>query len=355
MIAWFQRHRPAVSLALRSVVACFVTFLVGRIFGMPQSLWAVLTSIIVMQGSVGASLKAMVDRMLGTLGGGVGGIIVSAALHDIGDWSPGIALLVGVPPLALLAAMRPAYRVAPITFLILVLSPNIADMGLIRSAVERLLEIMLGSGIALAVALFVMPARAQDALAGAVGAALKAMADLARELPQGLAGSADVAAIQAGHDRIRAAIAKAEVAADEALRERASFLAPHHDPLPICRTLRRLRHDFAILGRTMTAPLPETVRPLLTPAIGGLCEALGAFFDEAGASFAKRAAPPAFETLDHAFAAEGQALATARREGLTRALADEELERIFGLGFALGQIRRDLRDLAARGGEMERK
>jgi hypothetical protein len=38
--------------------------------------------------------------------------------------------------------------------------------------------------------------------------------------------------------------------------------------------------------------------------------------------------------------------ATLRREGLTRELPDEAVERIFAFGFALDQVRLHLRDLA---------
>ena len=57
------------------------------------------------------------------------------------------------------------------------------------------------------------------------------------------------------------------------------------------------------------------------------------------------------KTLEFRFdgrALEGYAgeLAALRREGVTRALSDEALERIFALGFALDQLRLHLRDLA---------
>ena len=48
-------------------------------------------------------------------------------------------------------------------------------------------------------------------------------------------------------------------------------------------------------------------------------------------------------------------MSTLRREGLTRDLSDEEVSRIFTLGFALEQLRRNLRDLHNRVAELARE
>lgn len=348
---WLRRNRSQARLAGRMTAACFLTYALGLQLGLEQIQWAVLTSIIVMQASVGASLKAMLDRFVGSLGGAIAGVIISVGLHRMGITSPGAALAVGLPPLTLLAALKPAYRVTPITFIILILTPNLQEMGPIESAYERMFEIAVGSAVALAVSLVVLSARASEALAHAVGQALTAMADLMTTLPGGMTGNHDMPAVEAAHVRIRSATAKAEVAADEALRERASFLTEGVDPLPICRTLRRLRNDLAILGRTMTAPLPGPVAGILLEPITGVSSAITEFLAGCGETFAKRQPPPSLDGVDAAFAVQLQAVTNIRQQGLSRALPDDELARIFGLEFALEQLRRNLGDLWERGAE----
>lgn len=349
---WLERNRAQVRLAVRMTVACFATYVLSHAIELDQSQWAVLTAIIVMQGSVGGSLKAMLDRLVGSLGGAIVGVAVSVGLHYLGVDAPGAALAIGLPPLALLGALKPAYRVTPITFIILILTPNLQELGPIESAYERMLEIAVGSAVALAVALTILPARAHDALAQAVSQALGAMADLIKTLPAGMSGEVDDGAITAGHARIRAAIAKAETAAEEAIRERASHLSDDVDPLPVCRTLRRLRHDIAILGRTMTAPLPALVEAILSQPIVDVSDTTAQFLERAALAFADRQPPPSLAELDAIFLVQSQAVTAIRQQGVARALPDDDLARIFGIGFALAQLRRDLGDLAERGVEL---
>jgi len=352
MWGWLQRNRTQVRLAARMIAACSIAYGLGVALGLQQNQWAVLTAIIVMQASVGGSLKAMLDRLVGSLGGAVAGVIVSIGLHRLGLASPGLALAVGLPPLTLLAAIKPAYRVTPITFIILILTPNLQQLGPVESAYQRMLEIAVGSAIALAVSLTILPARAHDALAQAVSQALVAMAELMKVLPAGLTGKHDIAAFEAAHARIRSAIAKAETASDEALRERASFLSDAVDPRPFCRTLRRLRHDLAIFGRTMSSPLPGPVEGTLLQPVTDVSIAISDFLQRSAKALAKRQAPPLLTRLDADFAAHSEALRAMRKQGLARQLPDDDLARIFGLAFALEQLRRDLDELTERGAEL---
>ncbi|MEO6718166.1 MAG: FUSC family protein [Novosphingobium sp.] len=350
-MAWLKRNRTHTRLAVRMTAACFLAYALGLLLGLQQNQWAVLTAIIVMQASVGGSLKAMLDRFVGSLGGAIAGVIISVGLHRMGIVSPGVALAIGLPPLALLAALKPAYRVTPITFIILILTPNLQVLGPLESAYERMFEIAVGSAIALLVSLVILPARAHEALAQAVAQALTAMADLMTILPRGLIGELDMPAIEAAHARIRGASARAETAAEEALRERASFLTDNVDPLPVCRTLRRLRHDLAILGRTMAAPLPGPVDGILLEPIIDLSAAISEFLVGSAETFSRGQRVLSLSHVDAAFGVQSQAVTTMRGQGLSRTLPDDELARIFGLEFALDQLRRDLGDISERGGE----
>jgi uncharacterized membrane protein YccC len=333
--------------------ATFITYLAGEIFGLAQSQWAVLTAIIVMQVSVGASLKLIADRLVGSLGGAIAGVAVLAALHWMGMASSATALLIGVPPLALLAAVQPGYRVAPVTFIVLVLAHNFQATPL-ESAFERMLEISIGSVVSLGVSLTILPARAHEGLAEAASQALTIMAELMTALPEGLNGSLDGSQIEAMHAQLRTSINKAETAASEALRERASYLSAAVDPLPMCRTLRRLRHDLAALGRITAAPFAPGIHAVMTPALCQALDAVAKFLASCSKAIADRLPPPPLADLDAAFALQFAALAQVRERRLARELPDEELGRIFGLGFTLDQLHRDLLDLVDRGVELAR-
>ncbi len=350
--SWIGRNRTQLRLAARITIASVAAYVVGHLLGLQQSQWAVLTAVIVMQASVGASLKAMLDRFVGTVGGAVWGVAVSLSLHHGAAMPLWLALAIGIAPLAVLTAFRPAYRVAPITAIILLLTPSLLALGPVMTALQRLLEIGVGSVIALGVSLFVLPARAHGTLAEAVSQALDTMAELISVLPRGMTGPAEVKALQAAHDRLRVFIRKAEIAADEALSERSSYLTNAADPAPICRTLRRLRHDLAMLGRATTEPLPLSAGAVMVAPTEDLAAAVSRFFHASAEAFARQEPPPPLSRLEDAFAAEAAALTQLRRQGVARGLSDDDLGRVFGLGFALEQLHRDLQDLVDRGAEL---
>ena len=146
---------------LRMSAAGLLSFAVAQLFALPQVYWAVLTAVIVMQASIGGSLKAMIDRFVGTIGGAGWGVAVTLAVPHPGVLSTGFALAVALVPLAAVVAFRPSYRVAPVTAAIVLLG-YAGQTGVVEAALDRVFEIGLGSVVALAVALLVSPSRARD-------------------------------------------------------------------------------------------------------------------------------------------------------------------------------------------------
>jgi uncharacterized membrane protein YccC len=255
----------------------------------------------------------------------------------------GFALALTLLPLAAVAAFRPAYRVAAVTGTIVLLG-RFGGMGVVDAALDRVFEIGLGSVVALAVALTVTPTRAHGLLGGAGREALAEMAGLCAGLFADLAAAADLPTVLGFHDRIRRALGRAATAADEAARERRSLVSDAPDPAPLVRCLRRLSHDFVIVARARSEPLPASLAERLGPAVATLSAALSAHLNEIGAALATRSVPPA--PVANGFDGFQQAMAEMRRDGVTRALSGEAVERVFGLSFALEQIRGNLDDLA---------
>lgn|SRR6185312_13282110 len=349
---WVSRRRIELGLSLRMSAAGLLSFAVGEAMGVSRIYWAVLTAVIVMQASVGGSLKASLDRFLGTIGGAVWGVAVALSLPHDDVLTTGLALAVTLVPLAVLAAFRPAYRVATVTGAIVLLG-RFGELSLVQAALDRVFEIGLGSVVALVVALLVTPARAQGLLGGAGRDGLAVMGDLAGELLADLTKPVELATVTAFHDRIRAAIERAQAAADEAARERRSFVSDTPDPMPVVRCLRRLSHDFISIARARSTPLPEPVAARTGPAVAAVAAALPEYLHAIGAALASRALPP--ETrIAEIFDQFQAAMAELRRDGVTRALSGVEVERIFGLSFALEQIQRNLDDLANRTRELAR-
>lgn len=72
---------------LRTAVAGGLAYGVAEFFALPRGFWSVVTAVVIMgQPRVGASLKAGVDRFLGTIVGAVAGIRRAGA---VGYGNPG--------------------------------------------------------------------------------------------------------------------------------------------------------------------------------------------------------------------------------------------------------------------------
>ena len=341
MVTWIRGHRAQLKLAVRMTVASLAAYILCRLLGLSQSYPAVLTAVIVMQGSVGASLKAMLDRLLGSLGGAAWGVAILMVLPPSDGLSLGFTFMVALVPLAFLAAMKPAYRAAPVTAIILLLTPT-NSVSPIAQAVQRVVEIGLGGIVAMVVALLVLPARAHEGMAEAAGRAVAKMGDLAAIVMEG-----NATAVQALHDDIRTALSQAEAFGDDAVREHATYLSAGPDPKATLRTLRRVRNDLSAIGRTVTESAPQSASTVMT-AVATILHAMGD-------SIANREASPSLQQLDTAFGEYASTLAETRRNGLTRQMSDEAVGRLFGQGFALEQLHQNMKDLADRAGELARR
>lgn len=346
---WVSRHRIELGLSLRISAAGVASYALGTALGLPQSYWAVFTTVIVMQASVGGSMKASLDRIVGTIGGAAWGVAVAVTVPHPGAVSTGFALALTLLPLAVVAALWPAYRVAAITGTIVLLG-RFGEIGVVHAALDRVFEIGLGSVVALAVSMIGTSTRAQGLLGGAGRQALAEMAGLGEVLFADPGAAVDLPTVLAFHERIRRALARAVTAADEAARERRSLVSDTPDPAPLVRCIRRLSHDFVTIARTRSAPLSAAVVGRLAAPLTELATALAAYLGETGAALATRSPPPA--PLPTAFDTVHQAIADMRRDGITRSLSGDEIERVFGLSFALDQLRRNLDDLAGHAREL---
>jgi uncharacterized membrane protein YccC len=344
---WMKRYRAELKLALRTTLAGLITFALAHLLQLPQGYWAVLTSVIIMQASIGGSLKAVIDRMLGTFAGAVWGVIVTLAVPHQGIVALALTLTLALGPLAVVAALRPAYRIAPVTAIIVLLSTS-SQLGPLTYAIDRVLEIGLGCLVGFAVSLFVLPARAHRLLTEAAASAVESLAELtAIELHDPTAAT-DRAAMAGAHLRVRRAIAQVEALVEEAKRERANGLTDAADPEPVARNLRRLRHDLASAGRTLAEPLAAPGGEQLAGPLADLRQAILAFFAGCAAAFTGNLPPPPLDAVDVALDGLNAAMTGLRRSGRLRELSVDQAAQIFGLVFVLQQLRANLRDLADR-------
>ena len=131
----------------------------------------------------------------------------------------------------------------------------------------------------------------------------------------------------------------------EAEHERTARLAVGPDTAPLLRTLLRLRHDLVMIGRAAVEPLPEAVAARLEPPLARAGAALADYLRGSAAALLARQDPPSLDAVEAALDAYAAEIAALRSEGLTRALPGDAAERVFALGFALEQMRRNFKDL----------
>ena len=130
----------------RTAVAAVVSLFVAGWFGLSESYWAAITTLMVMQSTLGAALPVSAQRLAGTaLGAAVGALA--------GTYYPGNAFVFGGCILILGIVFVPfrlernAYRYAGITLAIIMLVPG--HSGWIV-ALHRFFEVSVGIAVGLA-------------------------------------------------------------------------------------------------------------------------------------------------------------------------------------------------------------
>jgi uncharacterized membrane protein YccC len=345
------RYKMELLLCLRVTLAALLTFVVGRILGVPVILWAVLTSVLLTQMSVGKSVKATIDYFAGTLGGAIYAGAISALIPQTTDAGLLAALAASVAPLALLSAVWPRYAAAPSTGLIVVVAPTLTHATPLVSAIDRVEEVALGAVVALAVSLVVLPARARDMARLSAAAMLEAIADALPTVFDGFLRPSDREAVAKLHRSIAMAYRRFEAAGVEAGHERISLLTDDPSSEPEFERLRvallRLRHDLIMTARAAVAPLPETIASRLKISLAPLEQAIDGQLKTCAGLLRTQGGALENSGWEEAFDAFGKEIVALRAEGLFRPLPEDAVQNIFALAFALEQWRADLRELAA--------
>jgi len=342
--ALLRRHRVQLAL-IRVTIAALVALALAQLLQLPLPLWAVLTAVIVTQMSVGRSLMATFDYLVGTLGGAVYGGAIGVLIPHSSEIALLAVLALAVTPLAFIAAINPRFSVAPITAIIVLLIPTMTHASPFASALDRVIEVALGGVTGLVVSFLLLPASAHPQVVEAAARTLDEMARALGELLAGLTQGLDVEALHRIQDGIGQALVHMNVVGAEAEHERSTRLASGPDTGPLLRTLLRLRHDLVIIGRAAAIPLPETLMSRLEAPLAQIGKAFADYFRASGAALPAGRSPPPLEDVEAALEAYAAEIAALRSEGLTRSLPGDAAERFFALGFALEQMGSNLKDL----------
>lgn len=328
--------------AVRVSVAVVAAYLLTALLHLPQGYWAVFTAVIVVQSSVGATITASIERLLGTVvGGGVGA--GAAMLHARFPEAGGLILAIVAATLTFLAAVRPAFKTAPITAIIMLIGMQ-TPMDPLVAALHRVAEITVGGLVGVAATLLIFPARAHASVVENANKVAGLLADLLEHYALKLKGGDTDLEARDHYDDTLKALAKLQTAMTEADRESASKLSDHSvtDALP--RTLWRLRNDCVMIGRALREAFPSPDLALPSAAMLNAC----AGFLRASAALLSGGPRPDRIAFAQAHQAFQTAVETLRAGGGTRALAFDDAARVFGLVFAIENLFGNLGDFEER-------
>jgi uncharacterized membrane protein YccC len=143
------RRRSVLIHSARTAVAAVASLLAARLFKLPESYWAPITTLVITQSSLGAALGVSWQRFVGTaLGATLGALIASYFGHQVLVFGAAVFLL-GLLTAAL-RSDRSAYRFAGVTLVVVLLVPRPGPPGLV--ALHRFAEVCIGIAVALILA-----------------------------------------------------------------------------------------------------------------------------------------------------------------------------------------------------------
>ena len=140
-----RSRKAQLALAVRVTVAAFSALVVALALHLMLPLWAVLTSLIVTQMSVGRSLKTTRDYLFGTVGGAIYGAAITVLIPHSGEAGLLALLVLAIAPLAFIAAINPSLNAATVTAVIVLLVPTMNHGNPLDSAIDRVLEVLVGA------------------------------------------------------------------------------------------------------------------------------------------------------------------------------------------------------------------
>jgi Fusaric acid resistance protein-like len=299
----------------------------------------------VTQMSVGRSLKATRDYMLGTIGGAIYGGAIAVLIPHSGEADLLALLVMAVAPLAFIAAINPSLNAATVTAVIVLLVPTVSHVNPLTSTIDRVSEVAVGAITGLLVSFLVLPSRAHSQIQVSASRLLELIAEAFAELLAGLTRGRDNDALHRIQDGIGAALVSLNATGAEAERERNARLSSGPDTGPLLRTILRLRHDVVMIGRATVVPLPSNLQARLAAPLSDVSKAIAHYLRSAAGALRNGLGAPAIAPVHGALQHYAIAVAAVRGEGLVRGQPADVAERFFALGFALEQMRQNLADL----------
>lgn len=251
-------HIPAVFLAgeageapwrqmVRTLVSAGTCWGIGTVCGLDETIWALVTSLIVTQSSIDQTMSTARDQVVGTLIGALVGVLsITARVMTGYYWS---IFWVSLIPVAFLAAVRPSLRFAGVTLMIVYLLPSHGNPY--WPLTERLTAIFLGVFVSIIVSFVVLHASARRRAFVTAGRMFRALDDL---LQAALQREETWSALEKRNTDCAAYLITLNECLAEAHRETWGQLEQRHPILSVLPALmRRIQSDTMLVARAINA------------------------------------------------------------------------------------------------------
>lgn len=243
------RRAAEVRAALQMAVGAMAALYLATWLNLPHPYWSVISAIVVIQASVGGGVLTVArDRAIGTVTGALAGAVF-AFLRPPGMESMALSIAASTALLAFFGTGRPWLKIAPVTATIVIAGGTGAE-GPASLALDRVMEILVGSGVGVMAILALFPRHAHQSFKlqarEAAGEAAALLALVSKGDP------ADASEITRRHADLKRRLDGLGQAAKNVIdlpgpqRETA-------DRAALARAFWRVRSDIVILGRGFQA------------------------------------------------------------------------------------------------------
>ena len=243
------RRAAEVRAALQIAIGAVAAFYLATALRLPHAYWSVISAIVVIQTSVGGSVLTVArDRAVGTLAGAVVGGLVAFIRPEGVNWMMA-GLAASVAGLAFFGPGRPWLKVAPVTAAIII-AGSAGPEGPAQLALDRVMEILVGSGVGVIAILLLFPRHARQTFSLQAREAAGTAAELLALVMRGEA--ADGADLSRRHADMKKRLDGLGQAAASVI-DLPGAQKETADRAALVRTFWRVRSDIVILGRGFQA------------------------------------------------------------------------------------------------------
>ncbi|CAI3929635.1 UPF0421/DUF939 family (YgaE) [Commensalibacter communis] len=252
----------AVQQSLRLLLSIALSSLIAYVCKLHEPYWALITSVIVTQSRIVQTIQTSRDQIVGSLIGGVAGLI-AIILENYSQWPSLIVFTIVIIPMVALVAWRPSMRLGVVTLAVVFLFPS--PGGMFERPFDRIMAIIVGVIASLAASYFILRPQAR---CNAFIHAKVAFDKLHILLHSVLTSHIIWEEVESMNDDVASELRDLASEIAEARKEHPNYTLEHSDPtlVKVYPLLRRLQSDSIFVARAMDEyhqMLPDETRNIL--------------------------------------------------------------------------------------------